>query len=243
MFSLQQGNELVFQISSTEQDLISSHASLETTGLVSTAPPPGKRKRKKLYTNQPVRYGSCTTTVTSKNENYEQRMLAHRDLERQRRQEMAKLYESLRSLLPPEYVKGKRSLCDHMNESVNYIKQLKKDIKELSIKRDKIKDMSSSIADNSEASGSSENCVSGTFMLSLCWGGVEISINSGSEDEEFPLSRVLEILVEEGLDVVSCVSTRINKKLLHVIKSEVSDPTCVDLSMLEEKLASVINEE
>ncbi|KAE9464937.1 hypothetical protein C3L33_03149, partial [Rhododendron williamsianum] len=233
MFSLQHGDELVFQISKIEQDLISARASLDGTHLTST-PPAGKKKRKKSYSNQ---------QEDKYENNNEKKMIAHRDVERQRRQEMAKLYASLRSLLPAEYVKGKRSVCDHMNESVNYIKQLQENIEQLSMKRDNLKNMSDSIGNNTEATGSSENCFPGRVTVGLCWGGVEIliSTSTGSEDEGFPMSRVLEILVEEGLDVVSCVSTQINKKLLHVIKSEVSDPTCVDLSMLEEKLADVIN--
>ncbi|KAG5558469.1 hypothetical protein RHGRI_008415 [Rhododendron griersonianum] len=233
MFTLQHGDELVFQISKIEQDLISTRASLDSTHLTST-PPAGKKKRKKSYSNQ---------QEDKYENNNEKKMIAHRDVERQRRQEMAKLYASLRSLLPAEYVKGKRSVCDHMNESVNYIKQLQENIEQLSMKRDNLKNMSDSVGNNTEATGSSENCFPGRVMVGLCWGGVEIliSTSTGSEDEGFPMSRVLEILVEEGLDVVSCVSTQINKKLLHVIKSEVSDPTCVDLSMLEEKLADVIN--
>ncbi|XP_058205690.1 transcription factor bHLH120-like [Rhododendron vialii] len=233
MFSLQHGDELVFQISKIEQDLISARASLDSTHLIST-PQAGKKKRKKSYSNpQKDKYEN----------NNEKKMIAHRDVERQRRQEMAKLYASLRSLLPAEYVKGKRSVCDHMNESVNYIKQLQENIEQLSMKRDNLKNMFDSIGNNTEATRSSENCFPGRVTVGLCWGGVEIliSTSTGSEDEGFPISRVLEILVEEGLDVVSCVSTQINKKLLHVIKSEVSDPTCVDLSMLEEKLADVIN--
>ncbi|KAH7853885.1 hypothetical protein Vadar_007646 [Vaccinium darrowii] len=224
MFSLKQGDELVFQISSIEQDLISSHASLETTGLVRT-PPAGKRKRKRKKLIQD-KHGSCTTTTITSHENNGQKMMAHRDVERQRRQEMAKLYASLRTLLPLEYVKGKRSICDHMNESVNYIKQLQKNIMELSIKRDKLKNTSNSIANNTdanntEATGSSESCSSHRVTVSMCSGGVEILINEGVEGEGFQVSRVLEILVEDGLDVVSCVSTHINNNLLHVIKSEV----------------------
>ncbi|XP_058205691.1 transcription factor bHLH36-like [Rhododendron vialii] len=223
MFSLQQGDDLAFQISSIEQDLISSHASLETTGILT--PPKRKRKKSLLYSNhdhqKEDKYGgSSTCTTTGSNGNKEKiKMTAHRDVERLRRKEMAELYASLRSLLPLEYVKGKRSISDHTNESVNYIKKLQKNINELSIKRDRLKNMANSTADTE---GSTESCSSGRVTASLCWGGVEILINSGSEEVGFPMSRVLEILVEEGLDVVSCVSTRMERKLLHVIKSEVT---------------------
>lgn len=112
MFSLQQGDELVFQISSIEQDLMSSHASLETTGILT--PPKRKRKKSLLYSNhdhqQEDKYGgSSTCTTTGSNGNKEKiKMTAHRDVERLRRKEMAELYASLRSLLPLEYVKVRK---------------------------------------------------------------------------------------------------------------------------------------
>lgn len=101
MFPLQHGDELVFQISKIEQDLISARASLDSTHLISSTPPAGKKKRKKKsYSNQ--------QEDTYENNN-EKKMIAHRDVERQRRQEMAKLYASLRSLLPAEYVRVRKS--------------------------------------------------------------------------------------------------------------------------------------
>lgn len=89
-----------------------------------------------------------------------------------------------------------------MNEGVNYINHLKKNIKELSAKRDELK---------SHASCSFSIHKNNTTV------GVEIS----TKEEGVPLSKLLEQLLKEGLDVVSCFSIQVNGRLLHSMQCEV----------------------
>lgn len=100
MFPLQQGNELCFQISSSThneipQDLITSHPALY--GSTDVADDLGKSRRRKSI--------SMDNDQSARDNSNDKKKLLHRDIERQRRQEMTTLYASLRSLLPLEYIK------------------------------------------------------------------------------------------------------------------------------------------
>ncbi|KAG8487864.1 hypothetical protein CXB51_018530 [Gossypium anomalum] len=167
--------------------------------------------------------------------------IVRKEIERERRQQMGKLYQKLRSLLPPESIKGKRAASDHMNEAVNYITYMKKRIGELSIKRDKVKKLSNRSALDLGSSSASSSGISSCVAVHPFRGGVEIMISSGFGDQSWHLSTVLQAILEERLDVVRCVSSQTTEGLLHTVQSEVTDPTQIDLSRLQTKLNDLIS--
>ncbi|KAI3985276.1 hypothetical protein MKX01_033590 [Papaver californicum] len=169
------------------------------------------------------------------------KMVARRDVERQRRQEMANLYALLRSLLPLEYIKGKRSISDHMNEATKYIKNLQKMIEEMKDKRDGLNRLS---INNSRPVPVIPRVIKGFSQPDFvtvrpCVAGLEVVIDS--DGLLLPLSRVLRVLLEDGvLTVVGCVTTRVNEKSLHTIQIEVNDLTQINTKELQQKLIDLV---
>lgn len=171
----------------------------------------GNRRRKFSVTNYHERAGQ--------DGDHGDRKKKHREVERQRRQEMASLCASLRSKLPLEFIKGKRSTSDHMNEAVNYIKHLQAKIGELGFKRDELKSIHSLAALGSPCSNSS--CLT-TFTVNSCCEIVEIVISQSIREKDFLLSTVLDLLLQQGLDVVSCFSSQAYDKIVHTIRCELA---------------------
>ncbi|KAL7583417.1 transcription factor bHLH118 [Lactuca sativa] len=232
IFSLQQSDDLVihdhpYLISFHQEDHTHDEHLSMVDGMCKT------RKRAGCRASSKPTLGSTCGGGDGEDDQTQKKMV-HREIERQRRQEMSQLYASLRGLLPIEFVKGNRSVSDHMNQAVHYIKQKEESIKEISTKRDRLKKP----FDTNE---SSMNQLSNTVSVKFCNGGVEILINSCSIEEGFALSQVLDAVMEEGLNIVSCSSTKVNNRLLHSIRSEVSEKAFIDPLMLQQRLVLVAN--
>ncbi|XP_039000167.1 transcription factor bHLH36-like [Hibiscus syriacus] len=240
MFPLQQSDELVFQIFSTTnphkipQDLITGHTAVETNPIISNSM--GKSRRRKACRMEARGGGGGGGEGLAACDKYKKQKL-HREIERQRRQDMASLYASLRYLLPGEYIKGKRSISDHMNEAVNYIKHLEKKVKELDSKRRQLKRVSNPA---SVGSGTTKTTSDHRFIIRPCFTGIEIMFRCAVGDQDLPLSRVLSVLVDEGLPVFSCVSTKSEEYLLHTIQTQVTAPTSIDISRLQQELPKLV---
>ncbi|KAI3757537.1 hypothetical protein L6452_05077 [Arctium lappa] len=234
MFSFQQNDELVVQdppcnlISFQQED----HGVVELHEHVSMVESTTKISTRKRGGNEALNNPNLATAGLQI-----QKKLVHREIEKQRRKEMAKLYASLKGLLPLEFIKGRHSTSDHMQQAVHYIKQMQKNVEGLSMKRDQLKKCFEINANQSLINRFIPNTVS----VSSCNGGVEVLINSCSIEDGFILSGLLNELVKEGLNVTSCISTKGNDRLLHSIQSEASDLGLIDLSMLEQRLVLVAN--
>ncbi|GMJ06570.1 hypothetical protein HRI_004326200 [Hibiscus trionum] len=217
MFSLQQSDEL----------LLTGHTVVEANPIFTNAMAK-TRRRKPCHTEA----GGGDEGFAACDKYKKQKM--RREIERQRRQDMASLYVSLlRSLLPGDCIKGKRWMSDHMNEAVNYIKHLEKKIKELESKKHELKKVSDLA---SVGSGKTKPASNYCFIIRPSSIGIEIMFRCGFDDQDLPLSTVLSVLVDEGLSVVSCVSTKTDEYLFHTIQTEVNDPTRINMSRLQLKL-------
>lgn len=124
------------------------------------------------------------------------------------------------------WFQGKRSISDHVQEATNYIKDLQKGIQELSDKRSKL-----IMKKNLNTSAGSSNCVappqnphpgaSDSIIVRSSSVGMEVIINTDFT-EGLPLSRVVDVLIGEGLSIISCISAKVNERtLLHTIQSQV----------------------
>ncbi|KAG2299052.1 hypothetical protein Bca4012_010616 [Brassica carinata] len=159
----------------------------------------------------------CTKLRVSTNNNNMEMM--HREIERQRRQELASLYGSLRSLLPHHLIKGKRSTSDQVNEAANYITYLHRKIKELSSKRDELMLLSrGSFSDDSKDEMKMMNHV----VVRHCLAGLEIVSSSRCCGGQPRLSSVLQVLSENGLCLLNSISSIVDDRVIYTIQSEVN---------------------
>ena len=98
-------------------------------------------------------------------------------------------------------------MCDHVQAATSHIIRMEKKIRELEIRRNKLKSWANKSTDDVDV-----NMVSD--------GIIEILV-SNSVDDNLGLSRVFAELQRNELDVVSSVSTRTKDRFVHKIQAEV----------------------
>ncbi|XP_012857558.1 PREDICTED: transcription factor bHLH125-like [Erythranthe guttata] len=182
-----------------------------------------------MLANYATEVNTTAAVVLKENNNVESKKSAHRDIERQRRQEMSLLYSSLRSLLPLQYVKGKRAVSDHMHQAVIYIKHMQMKNEEMRIKIEKLNKLTNNVSETrsiledrviieAAANSSPTYCV----KINVCNGGgineILITSSSSIDNGSFSLSKVFVKLLQRGFNVISCVSTRVDNLFLHKIQ-------------------------
>ncbi|CAL9243159.1 unnamed protein product, partial [Arabidopsis halleri] len=187
--------------------------------------------------NNPKKTRHQSHMPQERDEMKKEKKLLHRNIERQRRQEMAILFASLRSQLPLKYIKGKRAMSDHVNGAVNFIKDTQTRIKDLSSRRDELmREIGDPTSQTGSGSGSSRS-EPASVMVQSCVSGFEVVVSSSASGlEAWPLSRVLEVLHEQGLEVISSLTARVNERLMYTIQVEVNSFDCFDLAWLQQKL-------
>ncbi|KAH9605171.1 hypothetical protein KSS87_011127 [Heliosperma pusillum] len=182
--------------------------------------------------------------VNNLNDPKKKQKIVHREIERQRRSEMSSLHASLRTLLPHEYIRGKRAMSDHLGEAVKYIKHLQQNINALNKQRDALKkekcvNNNSKPGDHEVKVTTSKGGVNVTVSTSCRVEGSNNNVNVDDGCSGIALSKVLQCLNQEGFDVVSCISQRLgNSKLLHCIQAQVEDGRIIatDAVKLQQKL-------
>jgi len=198
-------------------------------------------------------YGTSEANKKDDDDDRVSKKMRHKIIERQRRQEVAALFKSLRNLLPFQYIQGKRSTSDHIVQAINYIKNLQNNIKELKEKKNRIKnslpgtnisteECTSSLTSSSTLS-SSCSCVGDkhvTVVVMPCLVGVEIIISCCLGRNKSCLSGALQMLArEERLSIVSCLSTRLPQRFHHTIVSQVDHGMKINISELKDKLVNM----
>ncbi|CAL1375508.1 unnamed protein product [Linum trigynum] len=183
------------------------------------------------------------------------RKMMHRDVERQRRQDTKALYASLRSLLPIEYLKGKRSISDQVHQAAIYICHKEAKIRELTRKRDELiltaknpsspsslKSRTSNLETRDNCAITVEPCLVGGEVIAMEIGLVTKRSSIITNDQKGGgVSVVFGALIRQGLDIVSYISTRVGDKMIHSINAKVCDGRSIDAAQLQHNLTASLS--
>ncbi|KAH9330137.1 hypothetical protein KI387_002245, partial [Taxus chinensis] len=142
----------------------------------------------------------------------------HKWNERKRRHDMKSLCSLLASLIPPQYLKGKRSLSDQLLASACHIHDLKKNVQDLDKERESLR-TEQFCEINVPIDGSS--AFPAVRLICNAGSGIQICVNGFKQQVE--LSRILQLLDECGVEVDSASLSTVADKVFSTIQCKISD--------------------
>lgn len=170
----------------------------------------------------------------------------HKMIERQRRKEMKVLFSQLRSVLPEENLRGKRTVSEQVLEAVNYVSHLQRKIEDLSAQRERMKvnfDQNAKVSFQKYCNktlqfvGSDGECPA----VKINPAGSGVQILTYALEHEIAYSDILLRLEQCGLEVVNAASSAINNKVYHTIHTKVLDLNTFNIHTLYQKLWHLIS--
>ena len=107
-----------------------------------------------------------------------------------------------------------------MDEGVKYIKYLQNRVEQLQAKRDELVKLSNLIPVGHDSGSSSTNLP--TYVIVEPFSvGVQIKCSYNFRKYAIPLSRMLDMVLKEGINVVNCTSIKTDDRFIHTMRSEV----------------------
>lgn len=117
-----------------------------------------------------------------------------------------------------------RSASDQIHEATKYIRNMQNKVRQLEMKRDNMKkSQENEKLGLLREKGSCSKSLPTTVAVQRCSTGVEVLVSCDvtAEGQNPRLSRILQLLLEVGLDVVECNCTTFNGRLNYMIQSQV----------------------
>ncbi|GLJ55375.1 hypothetical protein SUGI_1188720 [Cryptomeria japonica] len=145
----------------------------------------------------------------------------HKVIERERRKQMKSRYSDLRSLLPQEIIVGKSSLTDQLSVATDYIRHLQEKVEELTKKRDEMK-MSEMQYYKVNNDISFRKC-DAFPLVNVNHVGSLVLITTNTLRKQMALSRLLLVVEEEGLHIISASSFTADDKVYHTLHCKLFD--------------------
>nr|UFA45746.1 bHLH52 [Pinus massoniana] len=170
----------------------------------------------------------------------------HKMIERQRRKEMKVLFSQLRSLLPEENLRGKRTVSEQVLEAVNYVYHLQRKVEGLSSQRETMKvnsDQNAKVSlekfcnETPQFVGSDGECPA----VKINSAGSAVQILTNALENEIAYSDILFALEHSEPEIVNAASSAINNKVYHTIHAKVLNLNTFNIHTLYHKLWHLIS--